>query len=46
MSLGYGATTFPGITESLTFDKNATLAKHEAARLKNLIDDLTEKLRD
>ncbi|KAG1755479.1 hypothetical protein EDB19DRAFT_1661644 [Suillus lakei] len=42
---GYGATTFPGITEALTMDKNATAAAYEAERLKVLIDDLVETLR-
>lgn len=43
--LGYGATTFPGITEALTMDKNATTAAYEAGRLKVLIDDLVETIR-
>jgi N-acetylated-alpha-linked acidic dipeptidase len=42
---GYGATTFPGITEALTMDKNATAATYEAGRLKVLIDDLVETIR-
>ncbi|KAG1783082.1 hypothetical protein EV702DRAFT_1060137 [Suillus placidus] len=42
---GYGATTFPGITEALTMDKNATAAAYEAGRLKVLIDDLVETIR-
>ncbi|KAJ7579088.1 Zn-dependent exopeptidase [Mycena floridula] len=43
--LGYGATTLPGLTESITLDKNSTLAEYEANRLKELIDALTETLR-
>jgi len=35
--LGYGATTLPALTESLTIEKNATLAKYEADRLDGLI---------
>ncbi|KAG6904041.1 hypothetical protein DXG01_013002, partial [Tephrocybe rancida] len=31
--LGYGATTFPALTEALAFDKNVTLAAYEAERL-------------
>lgn len=42
---GYGATTFPALTESLTYDKNATLAKAEAKRLQKLIDDLAEEIK-
>ena len=34
---GYGATTFPGLTEAITFDKNLTLIRHEASRLEHLI---------
>ncbi|KAL0949286.1 hypothetical protein HGRIS_009363 [Hohenbuehelia grisea] len=44
--LGYGATTLPGLTEALTFDKNKTLAEYEVGRLKFLIDGITAKLRD
>ncbi|KAM0789818.1 hypothetical protein ACM66B_006668 [Microbotryomycetes sp. NB124-2] len=32
-NLGYGATTFPGLTESLTLDKNTTSARYEVKRL-------------
>ena len=44
--VGYGATTFPALTEAFTFEKNATLAKLEAKKLENLIDDLTRKLKE
>ncbi|KAL5527160.1 hypothetical protein ACEPAG_5951 [Sanghuangporus baumii] len=43
--LGYGATTFPGLTEALVYDKNATLAQEEAKRLQALIDALAEELK-
>ncbi|KAK0495781.1 hypothetical protein EDD18DRAFT_1309958 [Armillaria luteobubalina] len=43
--LGYGATTLPALTESITIDANATLAKYETVRLKNLLDNLVEKIR-
>ncbi|KAI5119745.1 hypothetical protein M0805_004077 [Coniferiporia weirii] len=43
--LGYGATTFPGLTEALTFDKNVTLAQVEAKRLGKLIDALAKDIR-
>ncbi|KAK0443095.1 Zn-dependent exopeptidase [Desarmillaria tabescens] len=43
--LGYGATTLPALTESITIDGNATLAKYEVVRLKDLLDNLAEKIR-
>jgi N-acetylated-alpha-linked acidic dipeptidase len=43
--LGYGATTFPGLTEALSIHKNATLVKFEAARLTDLIEKLAVTLR-
>ncbi|KAK0235018.1 hypothetical protein EDD85DRAFT_929054 [Armillaria nabsnona] len=43
--LGYGATTLPALTESITIDGNATLAKYEAVRLKDLLDSLVEKIK-
>ncbi|KAH8113339.1 Zn-dependent exopeptidase [Phellopilus nigrolimitatus] len=42
--LGYGATTFPGVTEALIYDKNATLAQAEAKRLEKLIDALVKRI--
>ncbi|KAF8165480.1 Zn-dependent exopeptidase [Crassisporium funariophilum] len=42
--LGYGATTFPALTESITFEKNSTLAKFEADRLQHLIEKLAKKI--
>lgn len=41
---GYGATTLPGLTEAIVFDKNATLAQFEASRLEDLIEKLVQKL--
>jgi len=38
--LGYGATPLPALTESVTIDKNASLAQHEASRLEELIGKL------
>ncbi|KAI0353023.1 Zn-dependent exopeptidase [Trametes cingulata] len=38
--LGYGATTFPAITEALTIERNATLAEKESERLADLLDKL------
>ncbi|KAG5648992.1 hypothetical protein DXG03_000341 [Asterophora parasitica] len=38
--LGYGATTFPALTEALSIDQNATLAQHEADRLTELLEKL------
>ncbi|KAI0089082.1 Zn-dependent exopeptidase [Irpex rosettiformis] len=43
--LGYGATTLPALTESLTIEKNTTLAKLEAKRLETLIDALAKELK-
>jgi len=43
--LGYGATTLPALTESLTLDKNATLAEYEAGRLRCLIEKLAQEIR-
>jgi N-acetylated-alpha-linked acidic dipeptidase len=37
---GYGATTFPALTEAITYDRNVTLIRHEASRLENLITNL------
>ncbi|KDR83894.1 hypothetical protein GALMADRAFT_236366 [Galerina marginata CBS 339.88] len=42
--LGYGATTLPGLTEAITFEKNATLAQSEADRLQRLIEKLVTKI--
>ncbi|KAI0082390.1 Zn-dependent exopeptidase [Panus rudis PR-1116 ss-1] len=43
--LGYGATTLPALTESLTIEQNSTLAKYEAERLKGLIDNLAQTIK-
>ncbi|TFK55592.1 Zn-dependent exopeptidase [Heliocybe sulcata] len=42
--LGYGATTLPALTESITIENNATMAKYEAIRVKELVDGLTQTL--
>jgi len=42
--LGYGATTFPALTESITLEKNVTLIHHEAKRLKALLDKLANDI--
>ncbi|KZT62333.1 Zn-dependent exopeptidase [Calocera cornea HHB12733] len=42
--LGYGATTFPGLTEAFTIEKDATLAVSEAERLTELINAAAEGL--
>ncbi|KAI0796916.1 Zn-dependent exopeptidase [Abortiporus biennis] len=43
--LGYGATTFPALTESLTIDHNTTLTKYEAGRLEELISKLAKEIK-
>ncbi|KAI5999978.1 hypothetical protein EDD15DRAFT_2362509 [Pisolithus albus] len=43
--LGYGATTFPALFEAVVYDRNATLAKHETARLTKLIKALAKQLK-
>ncbi|PFH51392.1 hypothetical protein AMATHDRAFT_3053 [Amanita thiersii Skay4041] len=40
--LGYGATTFPALTEALAVDKNAISAQYEADRLTELLNRLTQ----
>ncbi|EJD00920.1 Zn-dependent exopeptidase [Fomitiporia mediterranea MF3/22] len=42
--LGYGATTFPALTEALTIEQNASLARYEADRLQKLIDRLASRI--
>lgn len=41
---GYGATTFPALTEAITIEKNATLVREEAKRLKKVIEKLVETI--
>ncbi|KAF5360315.1 hypothetical protein D9758_009125 [Tetrapyrgos nigripes] len=43
--LGYGATTLPALTESITIEKNSTLAEYEVYRLKGLVDGIVENIR-
>lgn len=41
---GYGATTFPTLTEAITIEHNATLATLEMERLVQLLRTLAQKL--
>ncbi|KAN0132552.1 hypothetical protein V8E53_009568 [Lactarius tabidus] len=43
--LGYGATTFPGLTEAITIERNITLANSEATRLTEAVEKITAALR-
>ncbi|KAJ3853593.1 Zn-dependent exopeptidase, partial [Lentinula lateritia] len=43
--LGYGATTFPALTEAITIDKNLTAATFESGRLVKLLEQMIEDLR-
>ncbi|KAI0353001.1 Zn-dependent exopeptidase [Trametes cingulata] len=43
--LGYGATTFPALTEAFTIEKNATMAQYEANRLQKLIEKLASEIK-
>ncbi|KAI9000854.1 Zn-dependent exopeptidase [Trametes punicea] len=43
--LGYGATTFPALTEAFTIEKNATMARYEAKRLQKLIEKLAHQIK-
>ena len=43
--LGYGATTFPALTEAFTIEKNATLAEYEAKRLQTLIENMRDAIK-
>ncbi|KAG6873768.1 hypothetical protein C0995_011587 [Termitomyces sp. Mi166 len=42
--LGYGATTFPALTEALAFDRNVTLAAYEAERLTVSLEKLADTI--
>ncbi|KAJ3537181.1 hypothetical protein NMY22_g5696 [Coprinellus aureogranulatus] len=42
--LGYGATTLPGLTEAIVYERNATLVKYESDRLIELLDRLSNAL--
>lgn len=44
MVQGYGATTFPALTEAIILDKNPALAAYEAQRLSELLLKLAERL--
>ncbi|KDQ17213.1 hypothetical protein BOTBODRAFT_106011 [Botryobasidium botryosum FD-172 SS1] len=42
--LGYGATTFPGLTEALRYDQDVALAEYEASRATALITKLAASI--
>lgn len=41
---GYGATTFPALTESITIENNATQAECEVKRLEALVDGIIKSI--
>ncbi|KAG8860116.1 hypothetical protein FRB96_004139 [Tulasnella sp. 330] len=41
---GYGATTFPALSEAIEVERNATLANHEVERLSNMLHHLADNL--
>jgi len=41
---GYGATTFPALTEAITIEKDLKLAEYEVGRLVELINKLAETI--
>ncbi|KAF8812308.1 Zn-dependent exopeptidase [Phlegmacium glaucopus] len=43
--LGYGATTFPALTEAIIFEKSSTLARNEVTRLQVLIDRIADTIK-
>jgi len=44
LSSGYGATTFPALTESITIENNATQAEYEVKRLEALVDGIIRRI--
>lgn len=42
--IGYGATTFPALTEALEIEQDAALAGREAKRLQRLVDKMAQNL--
>ena len=42
---GYGATTFPALTEAFTIENNATLAEYETKRLRKLVEELAKTIK-
>ena len=42
---GYGATTFPALTEAFTIEKNSTLAEYETKRLQEIVEGLAELIK-
>ncbi|KAH7930683.1 Zn-dependent exopeptidase [Leucogyrophana mollusca] len=43
--LGYGATTLPGLTEAVLYERDASLARHEAGRLTSLVEKLAQDIK-
>lgn len=43
-SSGYGATTFPALTESITIENNVTQAEYEVKRLEVLVDGIIKSI--
>ena len=43
--LGYGATTFPALTEAVVYEKNVEAINEEAGRLRTLLEALSEKIK-
>jgi N-acetylated-alpha-linked acidic dipeptidase len=41
---GYGATTFPALTESITIEHNVTQAEYEVRRLETLVDGIIKNI--
>jgi len=44
LSSGYGATTFPALTESITIENNVTQAEYEVKRLEVLVDGIIKSI--
>ncbi|KAF9058017.1 Zn-dependent exopeptidase [Panaeolus papilionaceus] len=42
--LGYGATTFPALTEAITYEKDVSLINYEAERLEELLEKLADAI--
>jgi N-acetylated-alpha-linked acidic dipeptidase len=45
LTSGYGATTFPALTEAITIEKNVTLANYEVSRLTEAVEKIAAALR-
>lgn len=44
LSSGYGATTFPALTESITIENNVTQAEYEVKRLEVLVGGIIRRI--